>query len=102
MEKKSSDQFVQIQIDSMAFAWLEMLRSHSYISFVILQEGISDLYDAKNPLMIQEILMDLWSEQFKNQVNLYYGLSDIGMVFFRRSNVMPFGILEEEVYGILS
>ena len=102
MIKTATHHTDNIQVDPAFSAWIELIRSHAYISSVIFQEKISDLQDVKNPLMIQEIFLDLWGDQLNNQANFLNGLSNIGMLFFRRYSLMPCGILEEEAYGILS
>ena len=94
--------FDDIQLDPVMIAWVDLLRSHTYLSLVIYQERITDLYDVKNPFLIQGILLNFWLEQLYNQTNFISGVGNIGLMMLRRHSLMPCGVLEEEVYGVLS
>jgi hypothetical protein len=91
-----------IHLDPVMLCWVDLLRSHSYLSLVIYQEKFSDLYDVKNPLLVQGILLNLWIDQIYNQTNFICGAGNIALMFLRRHSLMPCGALEEEVYGVLS
>lgn len=91
-----------IQLDPVMLSWIDLLRSHSYLSLVIYQEKFSDLYDVKNPFLVHDILLNLWRDQLYNQTNFLSGVGNIGLMMLRRHSLMPCGTLEEEVYGVLS
>ncbi len=90
------------EIESPFLTWIELMRSHGYISMTILQEEISDLYDVKNPFGLQDILLTVWLDQIINQTNFSTAVWDLAMATLRRNSLVQFGVIEEEVYSVLS
>lgn len=91
-----------IQIDPSMTSFMDLWRSHAYIAYTMSQELISDMYDVKNPLMFQEILLNLWFDQIYNHSQFSSDLWSWGAQAMRRHGFMPFGNLEEEAYAVLS
>ncbi len=88
-------------INPAVFSLLELCRSHAYISSTLFQELVSDLYDVKNPLMLQALWVNYSLDHLYNQSHLSADLFNWGTLVMRRNGLMPPGILEEEVYAAL-
>lgn len=69
------------------FCWIELMRSHGYISMTILQEEISELMDVKNPFDVQSILLTAWLDQTFNQNNFWAAMSNLGIVTLRHNRL---------------
>ena len=89
------------QINPSFISLLELCRSHAYISSTMFQELVSDLYDVKNPLMLQALWVNYCLDHLYNQSHLSADLLNWSTLAMRRNGLMPPGILEEEVYGAL-
>lgn len=92
----------KFEFDPIFLSWVDLMRSHGYISLTIAQEKMSDLYDVKNPFVVQEVVLAMWLDQMFNQTNFSAALCNLGMSTLRRHGFMLCGTLEEEAYGVLS
>lgn len=102
MKKHQSNQPKYIQIDPTLISFIDLWRSHAYIAYTMSNELVSDIYDVKNPLMLQEILLNLWFDQIYNQNQFSSDLCNWGSQAMRRHGFIPFFYLEGEAYAALS